>query len=186
LNSIWGVEEIVSLSRFNSLKSQIGYAGFLANDPIVQNGAAYYSDFDNLEQKVGILYKSALASVLSAKVILTQYDFEFAGRPPMEVALRVTLNGRTEDLVVIVLHAKCCSGDFNDDLDTSITPGEPSPYQSFVNDTTRYKLPTKALTDAGIATTAGYPDAVDHHLDTNTAISSLQRSPGTHADGSAW
>jgi endonuclease/exonuclease/phosphatase family metal-dependent hydrolase len=195
---IWGVEEIVGLNQFNNLKSQIGYAGFLANDPIVQNGAAYYSDFNNLEQKVGILYKSELASVRSAKVILTQYDFDFAGRPPMEVTLRVTLNGRTEDLVVIVLHAKCCSdsdswqrrqnaanalksyldntyptqkvlviGDFNDDLDTSITPGELSPYQSFVNDATRYTFPTKALTDAGISTEIGYPDAIDHHLNTN-------------------
>src|SRR5262249_53894215 len=35
--------------------------------------------------------------------------FDFAGRPPMQVTLRVTLNGATENIVVIVLHAKCCN-----------------------------------------------------------------------------
>jgi endonuclease/exonuclease/phosphatase family metal-dependent hydrolase len=196
---IWGLEEVVSVSQFNSLKSQLsGYAGFLANDPIVVDGAAFYSDFGGLEQKVGILYKSALASVADARVILTGSDFNFAGRPPLQVTLHVTLNGVTDDLVVIVLHAKCCSdssswqrrqnaasalksyldstfptqkvlviGDFNDDLDTSITAGSPSPYASFVSDTARYAFPTKALTDAHIATTTGFPDAIDHHLNTN-------------------
>jgi PKD repeat protein len=112
--------------------------------------------------------------------------------------LRVTLNGTTEDVVVIIMHAKCCSdsdswqrrqnasnalksyldtnyptqkvwviGDFNDDVDTSITPGSPSPYSNFVNDSVRYRFPTKALSDAGVASTTGFPDMIDHHLNTN-------------------
>jgi endonuclease/exonuclease/phosphatase family metal-dependent hydrolase len=198
---IWGVAEIVSLSQWNSLKAQLpGYAGFIAKEPNVVNGAAFYSDFNNAEQNVGILYKTSIATVTDARVILTANNNDFAGRPPLQVKLRVTLNGATEDIVVIVLHAKCCSdsdswtrrlnasnalksyldtnfptqkvwviGDFNDDLDTSITPGHASPYANFVNDTARYRFPTKALSDAGISSTVSFSDTIDHHLNSNEA-----------------
>jgi PKD repeat protein len=109
---IWALEEVVDSAAFRSMKNQLtGYAGFVANEPIVVNGPQFYSDFSNTEQKVAILYKSSLATLLGAKVILTGNDFDFAGRPPMEVKLHVTLNGSTEDIVVIVLHMKCCSDD---------------------------------------------------------------------------
>lgn len=196
---IWGLEEVVSATAFNNLKAQLpGYAGFLANDASVLNGAAYYSGFNNTEQKVGILYKTSVASVLGAKVILTANDYDFAGRPPLEVKLRVSLNGRTEDLVVIIFHAKAGSdttswqrrtnasaalksyldttwpttkvmviGDWNDDVDTSITSGKASSYVNFVNAPASYTFPTKALSDAKISTTTGYPDAIDHQMYTN-------------------
>lgn len=195
---IWGVAEIVSTAQFNSLKSQLpGFSGFLANDPLVVNGAAF---FTSAEQKVGLLYKSSLATVIDARIILTANNDDFAGRPPLQVKLLVNLNGRSEEIAVIVLHAKCCSdsdswtrrgnaanalksyvdanfptqkvwviGDFNDDLDTSITPGRVSPYANFVNDVADYRFPTKALTDAGIASTVGFPDMIDHHLTSNDA-----------------
>jgi len=198
---IWGVAEIVSLAQWNSLKAQLpGYAGFIAKEPNVVNGAAFYSDFSNTEQNVGILYKTSIATVTDARVILTANDFDFAGRPPLQVKLSVTLNGATEDIVVIVLHAKCCSdsdswtrrrnaanalksyldanfptqkvwviGDFNDDVDTSIATGHASPYANFVNDTARYRFPTKALSDSGIASTTSFPDTIDHHLNSNEA-----------------
>jgi endonuclease/exonuclease/phosphatase family metal-dependent hydrolase len=135
---------------------------------------------------------------VSARVILTSYDYDFAGRPPLEVKLRVSLNGVTRDLVVIVLHAKAFNdstswqrrlnasnalksyldstypstyvavlGDWNDDVDTSITSGKASPYKNFVDDALDYTFPTKALSDANISTTLSYPDAIDHHLVTN-------------------
>lgn len=199
---IWGLEEVVDATAFNNLKAKLpGYAGFLANDPSVTNGAAYYSDFSNKEQKVGILYKTSVASVLGAKVILTANDYDFAGRPPLEVKLRVTLNGHTEDLVLIILHAKAGSdtaswqrrtnasvalksyldstypttkvmviGDWNDDVDTSITSGKASSYVNLVNAPASYTFPTKALSDARISTTANYPDAIDHQLLTNELV----------------
>ena len=198
---IWGVAEIVSLSHWNSLESQLpGYTGFLANESNVIDGAAYYSGFNNTEQKVGILYKSAIATVLDARIILTGSDYDFGGRPPLQVTLRVNLNGTAEDIIVIVLHAKCCTdgtswqrranassalksyldatyptqkvfviGDFNDDVDTSITSGRASPYANFVNDPARYTFPTQALSLAGISSTISYPDTIDHHLVTNEA-----------------
>ncbi len=193
---IWGVAEIVDQAAWNNLESQLtGYTGFLASEATVTNGSAYYGA---TEQKVGILYKSAVATLVGARVILTANDFDFAGRPPLEVTLRVGLNGATEDIVFIVVHMKAFNddaswqrrlnasnalksyldttyptqkvfviGDFNDDVDTSITPGLPSPYANFVNDAARYRFPTKALSDAGISSTTTYPDMVDHHLATN-------------------
>jgi endonuclease/exonuclease/phosphatase family metal-dependent hydrolase len=206
---IWGVAEIVSLAQWNSLKAQLpGYAGFLAKEPNVVNGAAYYSGFNNTEQNVGILYKTSVATVTDARVILTANDDDFAGRPPLQVTLRVALNGATENIVVIILHAKCCSdsdswtqrrnaatalksyldtnypaqkvwviGDYNDDVDTSITSGRASPYANFINDAADYRFPTEVLSDFGISSTTNFPDTIDHHLNSNEANA-------TYVDGS--
>ncbi len=101
---IWALEEVVSASHWSSLKAQLpGYAGVLANESIVVQGSSYYS---SSEQKVGVLYKTSVASVQSAKIILTNQDFNFGGRPPLEVKLTVSVNGSTISLVLIVLHAK--------------------------------------------------------------------------------
>ncbi len=193
---IWGLVEVVGSSRFQTLVSELpGYAGLLANDPSVKDGAFYYSIN---EQKVGLLYKTSLASVVSARLILTSHDSDFAGRPPLEVLMRVSLNDHTEDLVVIALHAKAFNdeaawlrrsnasqalhayldstwpstkvmvlGDWNDDVDTSITPGMASPYQNFVDDSLDYSFPTRSLSDSLISTTLSYPDAIDHQLVSN-------------------
>jgi endonuclease/exonuclease/phosphatase family metal-dependent hydrolase len=202
---IWGLAEIVSTTQFNSLVNQLsGYAGFLANNSFVTNGAAFYSDFNNLEQKVGFVYKTSVVTPLSAAVILTRNDTDFAGRPPLEVRIRISLNGRTEDAAVIVMHPKCCAdsssyqrrvnasnalkayldatfptqkvwvvGDWNDDVDTSIFSGNASPYRNFVTDTARYRVQTKALSDTGIASTVGFPDMIDHHMNTNEAAATF-------------
>lgn len=193
---IWGVAEIVDQAAWNSLESQLtGYTGFLASEAHVTSGSTYYGA---TEQKVGILYKSSIATLLGARIILTAYDTDFAGRPPLEVKLRVTLNGATEDIVVIVLHAKAFNddaswqrrlnasnalksyldttyptqkvivvGDWNDDVDTSITAGRASPYQNFVDDAADYAFPTRALSLAGVSSTTSYTDMIDHHLNTN-------------------
>lgn len=199
---VWGVAEIVDQAHWNALESQLtGYTGFLASEPTVTNGAAYYGA---TEQKVGILYRSSVATLLGARVILTANDADFAGRPPLEVKLRVSLNGTTEDVVVIVLHAKAFNdatswqrrlnasnalksyldatyptqkvivvGDWNDDVDTSITAGKPSPYANFVNDAARYAFPTAPLSAAGVSSTTSYSDMIDHHLATNELHATL-------------
>ena len=193
---LWGLEEVVDPAAFHALLSGLpGYAGVLASDPQVTQGAAYYGA---TEQKVAFVYKTSLATVESAQVILTDHDYDFAGRPPLEVKLQVGLNGASGTLYAIVLHAKAGSdaasyqrranaaaalkayldatraqdrvvvlGDFNDDLDTSITAGQPSPYQAFVADTAHYFTPTKALSDAGQGTylsSYNSPDPIDHQV----------------------
>ncbi|HYW11220.1 MAG TPA: lamin tail domain-containing protein, partial [Longimicrobium sp.] len=193
---IWGVAEIADQAAWNSLESQLpGYTGFLASESLVTGGSASYGA---TEQKVGVLYRSSVATLVGARVILAANDADFAGRPPLEVRLNVTLNGTTEQVVVIVLHMKAFDdvpswqrranasaalksyldttwptqkvivvGDWNDDVDTSITPGQATPYQNFVGDAADYVFPTRALSLAGISSTTGYPDIIDHHLNTN-------------------
>jgi endonuclease/exonuclease/phosphatase family metal-dependent hydrolase len=199
---IWGVAEIADQAAWNSLESQLpGYTGFLASESTVTSGSAYYGA---TEQKVGILYRSSIATLVGARVILTANDADFAGRPPLEVRLNVTLNGTTEQVVVIVLHMKAFDdvpswqkranagaalkayldstwptqkvivvGDWNDDVDTSITAGQATPYQNFVADAADYVFPTRALSLAGISSTTSYPDIIDHHLNTNELNATL-------------
>ena len=193
---VWGMVEIVDGADWSTLKSQLtGYAGVLANDASVTSGSTYYGA---TEQKVGVLYKTSLATVLGSKIILTAYDSDFAGRPPLEVTLRITLNGSTQDVVFIVLHMKAFNdvtswqrrqnaavalknyidttyptqkvvvlGDWNDDVDTSITSGQPTPFANFVGDAADYTYPTGALSTAGVSSTVSYSDFIDHHLNTN-------------------
>lgn len=199
---IWGVAEITDQAAWNNLESQLtGYTGFLAGESVVTSGSTWYGA---TEQKVGILYKSSIATLVGARIILTAYDTDFAGRPPLEVKLRVTLNGTTEDIVVIILHAKAFNdlsswqrrqnasvalksyldttypthkvivvGDWNDDVDTSITAGQASPYQNFVDDAADYAFPTRALSLAGVSSTTSYSDMIDHHLNTNELYATL-------------
>lgn len=195
---IWGLQEVVNATRFNDMEAQLtGYTGFLANETIVVDGPAFYSGFNNTEQKVGILYKSALATLLGAKIILTANDYDFAGRPPMEVKLRVTLNGTTEDVVVIVLHMKCCTDDesytrrqnASNALKTYLDATYPT-QKVFVigdwNDDVDVSInagrpsPYKNFVDAASSyrfptkalsdagiSSTSYPDLIDHHLVTN-------------------
>lgn len=193
---IWGLEEVVTQTAWNTLRTNLpGYAGVLASDANVTNGSAYYTA---TEQKPAVLYKTSIATFVSAKLVCTASDYDFAGRPPLEVTLDVNLNGATERLAVIVLHMKAFNdvaswqrrqnastclksyldatyptqrvmvvGDWNDDVDTSITPGQPTPFANFLNDPASYTFPTKALTDAGISSTVKYTDFIDHQLATN-------------------
>ncbi len=101
---IWGVAEIVDEAQWDRLKAELpAYDGVLANARAVSGrGAAYTAT----EQKVGILFKRDVASMVRARLILQQSDRDFAGRPPLEVTFRVTMNGVSEELVCIVLHMK--------------------------------------------------------------------------------
>jgi endonuclease/exonuclease/phosphatase family metal-dependent hydrolase len=192
---LWSVQEMTDGGQFDDLVSRIdGFEGFLADDPIVDRGAEFYRDFEDQEQKVGLLYRSSAVTVTDARVILTERDWEFAGRPPVEVELLVNVAGTTRSLVVIVLHAKAGDGvedwerrsaasealeaylettwpttevavlgDFNDDVDVSISGGRPSSYDNLVADPD-WTFLTAALSTSGRASTVFYPDVIDHIL----------------------
>lgn len=101
---VWGVQEVTDADAFASLLDRLpGYQGFLASDASVSGGSDSYN---RGELKIGLIYKTALAEVTGARVILTELDYEFAGRPPLEVQARVTIGGASRDVVLIVLHAK--------------------------------------------------------------------------------
>jgi hypothetical protein len=199
---VWALEEVVGATSFANLIAGLpGYTGILSNDSRVTSGSAYYS---STEQKVALLWKTSVASLVSAKLILTANDNDFGGRPPMEVRLSVTLNGTTEDRIFIVLHAKAMAdsaswqrrvnasnalkayldatyptqkvivlGDWNDDLDQSILAGYASPYENYLVDSAHYDFPTWYFSQNGISTTCGYPDAIDHQLNTNEQFADL-------------
>ncbi|PTL82911.1 putative Ig domain-containing protein [Vitiosangium sp. GDMCC 1.1324] len=99
----WGLQELVDATEFEALKQQTGYDGFMANDPGITSGSYYYSAD---EQKVGVLFNPAVVSVVEKKLILTSNDYDFAGRPPLQVKLRITRNGASQDVVAIILHMK--------------------------------------------------------------------------------
>ena len=99
-----GVQEVTSNAVFDTLLTHLrGYDGLLANDSTVEHGPDYYTGG---EQKVGVVFKTSMVEITSAKLILTDFDSDFAGRPPLELSTRLTQEGTTRNAVVIVLHLK--------------------------------------------------------------------------------
>jgi endonuclease/exonuclease/phosphatase family metal-dependent hydrolase len=188
---LWGIQEVVGTSEFSMVAANLpGFQLVLATD--LQAGTFYYGF---AEQKVALLWRTSKFTLVSARLILTQDSFSFGGRPPIEALLRLSANGVTKDLYVIVLHMKAYAdqasydrrvaasaalkaylettrpadnvlviGDWNDDLDRSTYMNSASPYANFVADPTRYRFPTKELTDANRRTTASSSQPIDHQL----------------------
>lgn len=99
---IWGFEEVVGTTEFAGVVAGVpGFAAVMSTE--VQAGTFYYQPF---EQKLALVYRTSKVTVLSAQLILTTSNFDFAGRPPLEVRVRVAGNGVTRELYVIVLHMK--------------------------------------------------------------------------------
>ena len=196
---VWGVQEVTDADAFGTLLDRLpGYQGFLASDGSVSGGSASYG---RGELKVGLIYKTALAQVTGARIILSELDYEFAGRPPLEVQLRVTLGGASRDVVMIVLHAKAIAdetswerrmaageglreyldatwpdravlvpGDWNDDVDESITPGRDTPYRVFVDAAPEWVFPTASLSAARERSMPRYTEVIDHILASDEAM----------------
>lgn len=192
---LWGVQEVVSATAFAELLAQLpGYGGLLANDPSVEDGPAFY---DAGEIKVGLVYKRAAVEVLGARIVLGALNSAFAGRPPLEVRLRIAGagTGTRHEAVALVLHAKAdqevaswerraaaaaglrehleaewpdhpvfVPGDWNDDLDESITPGRDTPYRVLLDAAPDWVFPTEALGAGGATSILGYDDVIDHIL----------------------
>ena len=102
----WGLQEVVDSAQFDALKKQLpGYDGFIVNDSSVVSGASFYSATD---QKLAVLFRSDVVRVLEKKLILTtgSNPYYFGSRPPLQLKLSLTRDGRSTPLVVIVLHMK--------------------------------------------------------------------------------
>ncbi len=101
---VWGLAEVCDTAQFRQLVNRLpGYAGLVADAPAVRAGSTYYSAS---EQKVALVWRTDEIALDSARVILEDQEQDFAGRPPVEFHLRVTIGGKTEPLVLVVLHAK--------------------------------------------------------------------------------
>jgi endonuclease/exonuclease/phosphatase family metal-dependent hydrolase len=189
---LWGLVEIVGAGAFDQLVRGLdGYGGLLASDVRVTDGARFYAPD---AQKPALVWKRALATLLDARLILTDAVADFAGRPPLEARFRIALDG-VHELTVVVLHAKASAdvpswrrrqraaaalaahlrgfgasqrvivvGDFNDDVDVSITPGRDTPYRALLDAAPLLSFPTLALSTAGRSSTVMHREMIDHHL----------------------
>ena len=102
---VMAVAEIVGVDQFNALKAGLpGYDGLLSNDSTRVGGATY--SYGTVDQKLGLLFKTNAVQVLAANVVLSSCNYDFAGRPPLRVDLRVTRGTGSVDLTVMVLHMK--------------------------------------------------------------------------------
>lgn len=192
---LWALQEVVDRRSFAALLAGLpGHDGLLADDRKVEGGTAWYRDFGDRLQKPALLWRRGALEVVAARVILTDEHHAFAGRPPLEVEVRIDPGGAALEAVVIVVHAKAAAdegsrqrrrraadalyryldarwptlpvwvlGDFNDDIDTSIVRGAPSPYRAFV-DAAEWRFATGALSAQGERSTVGHTEMIDHHL----------------------
>lgn len=192
---LWALQEVVDAGAFRRLVDGLpGWEGLLADEPAVEGGAEWYEGFGDREQKVALLYRSEAVELLGARVILTEKNRAFAGRPPVEIRLRARTSTGTSEAIVVLIHAKAAPdeaswnrrrdaadalhaylddrwatmpvwvlGDFNDDVDTSIRRGSPTPYARFVEDG-EWRFVTESLSRQGVSSTVGYDDVIDHHL----------------------
>ena len=189
-----GLEEVVAEDSFKQLMAGLpAYDGVLVTDPRVPNGTGFYSPN---EQKVALLFKKRF-TLESAKLIVTEQSYAFAGRPPMEVHLSFSEAGAPRTLVVIVAHFKAMAN--LDGYTRRITAAnalkqyldatyptrwvlavgdfnddiDSSTYQHkpspFAPFVTdpNYRFTTDALSAAGTSTTATFSSTIDHHLATN-------------------
>ena len=189
-----GLVEVVSPDAFRHAVEQLpDHDGLLATDARVENGAAFYGAS---EQKVGLVFRKRF-TVESARLVLTEQSYAFAGRPPLEVKLRFSEGGRARSLVVIVAHFKAMA-----DLDgwTRRTKAAqalkayldvtyPDRWVLVVGDwnddvdvstyrgretpfasfvqSTGYRFTTTPLSETATPTTVGFASTIDHHLATN-------------------
>ena len=191
---LWAVQEVSEPAHFEDLIQQLaGYDGLLATNGSV-TGHGEFSAVDlqlGMIYRTGAVSIDSARIILSdpgngfgtrppLEVHLTAGDggapvplvvivvHAKAGSDDSDRTLRLTasdslkayLDATYPDGRVLVI------GDFNDDVDTSITPGESSPYQNFVDDPD-YAFPTAALSEAGVSSTVRYPDVIDHHMATD-------------------
>ncbi len=75
----------------------------------------------------------------------------------------------SKDIVII-------AGDFNDDLDTSITLGQGSSYANFVRDTINYRGLTKFLSDSMKRSTVSQTEMVDHIIISNELVQAYENN----------
>jgi endonuclease/exonuclease/phosphatase family metal-dependent hydrolase len=199
--NVWGLVEMVDSSDFAFLRAQLpGYSGFLANDvSFVPGGNFWYGPG---EQKPGILYDSTLTFRSAQLILTSdavdfggrpplRVDFTLrAGSTDVPLSVIVLHMKAFEDErsygmrqragaalkhyldTVLPSERVLVIGDWNDDLDQSITRddgGTPlaTPFEPLLLDTQDYTFITLPLSLGGERTTVSFRDAIDHTLASN-------------------
>ncbi len=193
---LWALQEVADENDFNALLDALGgaYAGTLATNSVQQRiGFVYKTDIIRPRTIKHIL--ESFASDFASRPPLQMEADVTLGDTTLVVTFivvhmkafsdtdsynkRLAASGRLKNHIdftslnsapVIVL------GDFNDELLNSITPGRPSPYENFVQDTDDYFFPTLELDQAGKATFCGSSSScssgstIDHILITDELL----------------
>lgn len=194
-SDLWALEEVVDVNHFNALKDSLpGYTGFLANDTqYVSSGASSYSSGEQkvgvlfkadtvqvLSAEVILTGNSgdfagrpplrvnlrvtrnsvsvdlvAIVIHLKASTDADSYDQRLRAAGALKTYLDTTLP--TARVIVF--------GDWNDDVDTSIRGGQPTPFQNFLDAPAEYTFVTQPLSST--ASTVSLPGFIDHQLVTN-------------------
>lgn len=188
-----GLVEVVSEDAFTAvLRGLPDHRGLLVTDASVAQGRAHYWSG---EQKVALVYHRRF-TVESARVVLTDVQGAFAGRPPLEVKLRFEEAGRARTLVVVVAHFKAMANldgytrrvEAAQAMKRWLDAEYPTRWVLVVGDfnddvdvsTYRrsptpfapflsggYRFTTDALTKANVSTTLTFSSTIDHHLATD-------------------
>ncbi len=213
---IYGLVEVVDESRLAAVVSNMpGYSYVICNWGSHTNTNSTTPSPLTGAQKQAFVYKTALFSNIVTAPLLSQgintaadisnpaYNYFSSGRFPYMMTADVTLNGITQNVRFVLVHAKANTsptatsysrrkssadtlyytlnnlfpsdniivlGDFNDDLDQTITDGIMPPtssYSAFINDDMRFSKPTLALSLAGKKSTVGFNDMIDHVITSN-------------------
>ena len=105
-SDLLALQEVVSVGHFEDLLAEFThYEGLVANDNRLEGAGSYYSR----EQKPALIWNTEKLELLDAKVILTENDSVFAGRPPLEARFLWGHQNAAQEIAVITFHAKAFS-----------------------------------------------------------------------------
>jgi hypothetical protein len=117
-----------------------------------------------------VAFSATVGDVTSDYVLIALHLYPFAypeswqRRKASADALKTYLDSLYPNEKVFVV------GDWNDDVDTSIVPGEPTPFRQLDEDRARYLFTTRGLSEAQIGSTTSYTSTIDHHLVSNELV----------------
>lgn len=192
---LWALQEVVDAAAFDELLAALpGYDGLIADDPAVAGGPEWYRDFGDREQKLALIWRTDAVEVGAARIVLTGENHAFAGRPPLEVELRLDPEGSSIEAVAVLLHGKASADEESrarreraaEALHRHLTATRPAvpiwvlgDFNDDVDtsivagaaspyrvfvDAPDWSFTTSALSEQGLSSTVGYADVIDHHL----------------------
>jgi len=184
---LWAVQEIASPLALQNVLAALGGAyesalatqsgeqriGFVYNPDVIQPLRTEHSltDFTNafagrpplvMEALVTLPDTSFTATFITVHMKAFSDLDSWSRRQEASSRLKFRLDFLESSTNLVVL------GDYNDELRASITSGQDSPYQNFMQDTVNYRFSTLPLDDASVCTFCGsQTSTIDHILLSN-------------------
>ncbi|TGE06375.1 T9SS-dependent choice-of-anchor J family protein [Hymenobacter fodinae] len=211
---VFALAEVVDTVRLGTVVRQLGGYRYMVS-PAASGGSTTANSNYATAQKLVFVYRTSVIKNPTFKVLLecenqatncAAYSDWSSGRYPYAMEADVEMNGTTNRMMVVLIHAKANTnpvvdsynrraaaatslkakldadypttkfvivGDFNDDLDETITAGTPtsaSSYKVILDDATNYQALTLPLSLAKKKSTVGYNDVIDHAVASNELV----------------